>query len=398
MRTSVRRRSAKDLSDGLKVSVITPSFNQARFLEQTLLSVLHQDYSNLEYIVIDGGSTDGSLEIIKKYQHAIDYWVSEPDRGQSNAINKGICKAGGDIVAWLNSDDLYFPHAVSTAVRAFQENPNLALFYANCVFIDENGRFIRYFTEVEEFNEERLRNYTDFIMQPTTFFSRKKLNQAGLLDERLHYGMDWDLWCRLARTGDVLYENTVIAANRDYQETKTRNGSWRRLRELFEINTRHMTGIWPHAFFGFCGTELTKKADDAYYLGERLLYRGLRLFSIGLSPAALWFYKRNRKKRNLYGIRHHSQIVENGEATVYLPVKEHDQAFDVVLKAHHVGSVELVYQGVTKNFQVTGSPLKKTLPLHRNGVRFGHLELQLRFKDARGKPVSGEIIDVGFRD
>jgi glycosyltransferase involved in cell wall biosynthesis len=383
---------------GPKVSIVTPSYNQVRFLEQTLLSVLNQDYPNLEYIVIDGGSTDGSLDVIKKYQDRIDYWVSEPDAGQSHAINKGLREATGDVVAWLNSDDLYFPDAVSRAAKEFQQNKNLALFYGNCVFIDENGRFIRYFTEVEDWNEVRLRNYSDFIMQPTTFFSREKLHQAGFLDERLDYGMDWDLWCRLAQTGDVYYGNGMIAANRDYKDTKTNNGSWKRLQELLTINLRHMTGIWPHAFFGFCGTELRQKAESAEFLYERFLYRFLRLVSMGMSPSAIWYGKRTRHKRNLYGIRHHSGIVEDGAATVYLPVKNQAEAIEIAVSSRRQGIVEIQYDGLTKSFPVNGSPVEKILPLSNQDTDHGSLELRLTFKSEDGTPIPGEIISVGFVD
>lgn len=384
--------------DGPKVSIVTPSYNQVRFLEQTLLSVLNQDYPNLEYIVIDGGSTDGSLDVIKKYQDRIDYWVSERDAGQSHAINKGLRKATGDVIAWLNSDDLYFPDAVSRAASEFQKNENLALFYGNCVFIDENGRFIRYFTEVEHWNEVRLRNYSDFIMQPTTFFSREKLNQAGFLDERLDYGMDWDLWCRLAQTGDVCYGNVMIAANRDYKDTKTNNGSWKRLHELLTINMRHMTGIWPHAFFGFCGTELRQKAETAENPGERFLYRVLRLISMGMSPSAMWYGKRTRHKRNLYGIRHHSGIVEGGAATVHLPFKNRADAIEIAVRAKNGGIVEMQYEGITRCFPVNGTAVEKILPLTDHGAEHGHLELRLAFKSGDGKPIPGEIVNVGFTD
>lgn len=383
--------------DGLKVSIITPSYNQVRFLEQTLLSVLNQDYGNLEYIVIDGGSTDGSVDIIKKHQDRIDYWISEADAGQSHAINKGLRKATGDIVAWLNSDDIYFPNAVSHAAKEFRNNKNLALFYGNCVFVDEKGRFIRYFTEVEDWNENRLRNYTDFIMQPTTFFSREKLNQTGLLDENLHYGMDWDLWCRLAQTGDVCYKNLMIAANRDYKETKTNNGSWKRLRELLTINARHMTGIWPHAFFGFCGTELRQKADTADNACKRLFYRFIRLVLIGMSPTAILDYKRNRYKRNLYGIRHHSRIVEEGRATIHLPIIDPVEAFEIAVMAEPGGIVEMRYNDLTKYLVVNGSPIEEILPLNKNSGQPGHLKVQLTFRNTKGNPIPGEIINVGFK-
>jgi glycosyltransferase involved in cell wall biosynthesis len=120
----------------LIVSIIIPSYNQALFLEQCLNSVLDQDYPDIECIVIDGGSTDGSVDIIRRYEERLAYWVSEPDKGQSHAINKGFLQATGEIVAWLNSDDLYFPGAVSSAVKCFQNNSKLVLFYGHCLFID----------------------------------------------------------------------------------------------------------------------------------------------------------------------------------------------------------------------------------------------------------------------
>ncbi|MGR9107477.1 MAG: glycosyltransferase family 2 protein [Gammaproteobacteria bacterium] len=379
-----------------KVSIITPSYNQVRFLEQTILSVLHQNYPNIEYIVIDGGSTDGSVEIIKKYENHIDYWISEPDGGQSQAINKGMLQATGDIVAWLNSDDLYFPNAVSQAVEEFRRKPDLALFYGNCVFIDEHGKFIRYFTEVECWNEDRLRNYTDFIMQPTTFFSRAKLNLAGFLDETLHFGMDWDLWCRLASTGEVCYKNVIIAANRDYKETKTNSGSWARLRELLTINIRHMTGIWPHAFFGFCGTEFRQKADAARHPAARFGYRLLGFVLMAMSPGAVLQYKRTRHSRNLYGIRHHSGIVAEGAATVHLPIVEYTRALAVVVRAEPGGVIEIHYDGETKHFPVNGSPLAEMLPLKKRSVQNPHLEVQLTFRNGNGTLVPGEIITIGL--
>ena len=124
------------------VSILTPSFNQAPYLEETIQSVLLQDHPRLEYIIVDGGSTDGSIEVIKKYEHKLAWWVSEKDKGQTDAINKGFARASGEILAWINSDDTYEPGAVSAAVKYLQEHPNVGMVYGDCNFINEAGRVI----------------------------------------------------------------------------------------------------------------------------------------------------------------------------------------------------------------------------------------------------------------
>jgi glycosyltransferase involved in cell wall biosynthesis len=235
--------------DSPLVSVITPSLNQAEYLEDAILA---QDYPNLEYIIVDGGSTDGSLEIIRRHAGRISHWVSEPDHGQSDAINKGFRMARGEIIAWLNSDDMYFPGAVTKAVARFLEIPDLVCFYGDAVFIGRQGNFHRYFTEAESFNAYRLLNCSDFIMQPTTFFRRQAFLDAGALDPGLNFTMDFDLWCRFARRGDRFhYEQELIAANREYSGTKTLRGRRKRLRELVRVLGRYRSSWWPHAFFSY---------------------------------------------------------------------------------------------------------------------------------------------------
>ena len=172
-----------------KISVVTPCLNQAEFLPLTIESILAQKYPNLEYIIIDGGSTDGSQEIIKSYESHIDYWHSCKDGGQADAINKGFLKVSGDIVAWLNADDLYLPGAFERAAQCFSTDPQLDLLYGDCVFIDKQGQFIRYFTECEPYNPKRLRNSSDFIMQPTTFLSAAHFSKSVCL---IHlYTIQW---------------------------------------------------------------------------------------------------------------------------------------------------------------------------------------------------------------
>lgn len=234
-----------------------PCFNQAEFLPFAIESVISQDYPDLEFILIDGGSTDGSLDIIRQYENHFSYWQSGKDSGQSDAINQGFNQASGDIVAWLNSDDLYLPGALMHAAKCFATDSQLDLLYGDCVFIDKDGQFIRYFTECEPYDPKRIRNYSDFIMQPTTFFKRRTLKRIGLLNTTLHYTMDWDLWARFSKAGaKVKYLPRVQAANREYENTKTTSGGIKRLWEILLTNMRNMTGFWPNAFFGFTAYEM----------------------------------------------------------------------------------------------------------------------------------------------
>lgn len=202
------------------VSIITPSYNQAAYLEETLLSVLEQDYPNLEYIVVDGGSTDGSQEIIKKYQHRLAWWVSEADRGQADAINKGLAHAKGEIAAWLNSDDKYQPGAVSQAVSAFLAFPQAVMVYGNMLAIDARGQI---------FNALRYRQLTlddllcfEIIGQPAVFMHRETLNQVAGLDTSFHYMLDHQLWIKLAARGEIRHENQTWAAARYHPQAKNR--------------------------------------------------------------------------------------------------------------------------------------------------------------------------------
>jgi glycosyltransferase involved in cell wall biosynthesis len=180
------------------VSIVTPSFNQAAFLEETILSVLDQDYPNLEYIIIDGGSTDGSLDIINRYADRLAWWVSEPDRGQTDALNKGFQRAHGDILAWLNSDDTYLPQAISRAVSYLQAQSDIAMVYGDANLIDESGNVIGKFP-ARQTNYRRLRRGYVHIPQQAAFFKGDLWRQVEPLDPSFYFAMDYDLWVRLAR-------------------------------------------------------------------------------------------------------------------------------------------------------------------------------------------------------
>lgn len=180
-----------------RVSIVTPSFNQAPFIEETIRSVLMQGYPNLEYIIMDGGSTDGSLDIIRRYERFLTYWVSKPDEGQCNAINEGWKRATGEIIAYLNSDDVLLANAIQSAVAALCANPSSVLVYSDGLWIDQNGRPIGLGQSGQLNIEQLLRGSKFGIPQPTVFMLRFAVEQVGWLDESLHMAMDLDLWLKL---------------------------------------------------------------------------------------------------------------------------------------------------------------------------------------------------------
>lgn len=213
------------MSDGSpwpRISIVTPSYNQGQFLEETIRSVLLQGYPNLEYIIIDGGSTDESLDIIKQYEPWLAYWVSEPDRGQSHAINKGFRRASGDIIAYLNSDDLYLPGAIRQAVQFLSQNEEGDIVYGDCRVVDKESQTI-FFGRSRDFDlfVELCRN---FVYQPTVFMRRKLLDLVGYLDEELNYAMDVDYWLRAAMKVKFSYLPVELAAFRITEFSKTGKG------------------------------------------------------------------------------------------------------------------------------------------------------------------------------
>lgn len=219
-----------------RVCIVTPSYNQMPFVEETIRSVLLQGYPNLEYIIIDGGSTDGSMEIIRKYEPWLAYWVSERDRGQSHAINKGVQRGQGEIVAWLNSDDLYTPGALHAAALALAAQPQAAAVCGDCTFIDANSRPVR-MVAPPEFDLRRLLLHGNSIPQPAVFIRRATWDAVGGVDERLHYFMDYDLWLRLGLVGPFARLPQAMACFRQYVGAKT-YANPRRWPEAFDLLNR----------------------------------------------------------------------------------------------------------------------------------------------------------------
>lgn len=215
------------------VSIITPSYNQASYLEQTILSVLDQDYARIEYIVVDGASTDGSVEIIRKYESRFAWWVSEKDRGQADAINKGFARATGDIVAWLNSDDYYLQGAVSAAVKVFEEHPDVVLVYGNMLAVDEDGRTFNTLNYKQLTVEDLL--CFQIIGQPAVFMRRFALQKTNGLDSTFHFLLDHLLWIQIAQQGKILHADQTWCAARTHAEAKNRAKAAEFGREAFRI-------------------------------------------------------------------------------------------------------------------------------------------------------------------
>ena len=224
-----------------RISIVTPSFNQGVFLEECIKSVITQGYVDFEYIIIDGGSTDNSLEIIKKYEKHIATWISAPDNGQAGAINKGFKMATGEIVGWLNSDDFYLPGALNEVAKAYSANPKASFYYGNGYRVDRDGKMINEFYEngTVRFLLDSFIMGLNYILQPVSFINRGCLETIGFLDEKLHYGMDSDLWIRLAKQADPEPILACLAASREYGETKTSQGSFERVEELRKIAEKH---------------------------------------------------------------------------------------------------------------------------------------------------------------
>ncbi|HTE24071.1 glycosyltransferase family 2 protein [Flavitalea sp.] len=228
-----------------KISIITPSYNQGRYIEQTITSVLTQNYPNLEYIIIDGGSSDETIEIIKRYQHQLTYWVSEKDNGQGDAINKGLRKASGDIVAWLNSDDWYEKDALITVGNCWLKNQPFDVFQGEARFYfedDEGKNFVTTYNEGATL--ERLLKYWSYDKdcnppQPSVFIRRSLFEQLGLLDTHFHYAMDYDLWLKMVTTGHKFYYEPKLLSNYRFHNT-SKSGT--------KLDFKHFHKEWHEVF------------------------------------------------------------------------------------------------------------------------------------------------------
>ena len=224
------------------VSIVTPSFNQAPYLEATIRSVLEQDYPDIEYIIVDGGSSDGSVDIIRRYVDRLAWWVSEADKGQTDALNKGFARARGEILAWLNSDDTYQPGAVAEAAAFLQSRPEVGLVYGDANFIDENGKLIGRFPAAQT-DYRRLRRGYVHIPQQAAFFRAELWRKVAPLDPSFYFAMDYDLWVRIAALAPIHYVPRTWANFRLHTQGKTIAADERCWPEMLRVHYRD-GGSW----------------------------------------------------------------------------------------------------------------------------------------------------------
>lgn len=255
-----------------RITVVTPSYNQGAFLEQTILSVLGQLYENLEYIVIDGGSTDDSADIIRRYESRLAYWVSEKDRGQSDALNKGFARATGDILCWLNSDDFFLPGALHRAVRELSEGVDFV--YGNCLsFSDKGSRGI--VNRPPAHSREHL-EVVDYIVQPSTFWRRSLWEKTGPLNENCHYAFDWEWYLRADRLGRFAKADFIFSAYRFHDAHKSSYGGQKRAGEIVAVAHSHGgERAARHYDFALAHVEDLKKYEQ---LALRIKGRGLKQY------------------------------------------------------------------------------------------------------------------------
>ena len=257
------------------VSIVTPSFNQGQFLEETIQSVLSQDYDGLEYFVIDGGSTDNSVDIIKKHEDRLTYWVSEPDRGQSHAINKGFGRASGEILAWLCSDDTYYPGTLNTVGRFFRQHPEVDVIYGDATAIDENSHVFAA-TRSLGFSLLGLLSRGTTIPQPASFFRRSILDQVGSIDEAIDYCMDYEFYVRVAIAG-FKFERIpqTLATYRYHAASKTVSGK--------SENNRHNEAMEQHQ---------AKYAQGRYSVNTlKMAFRLFKLKRMLFNIDRYWIYR-----------------------------------------------------------------------------------------------------------
>jgi glycosyltransferase involved in cell wall biosynthesis len=260
------------------VSIVTPSYNMARFLPETIESVLAQDYPNIEYIVMDGGSNDGTVELLKSYGSRFR-WVSEADQGQSDAVNKGYQQSGGEIFTFLNADDTFLPGAVTAAVDAFLKEPDVAVVYGDAWYTDEENRIIRAYP-VDPYDYERLGTLCH-ICQPAAFLRADVFGEVGMLDTSLHLTLDYDLWLRISEKYRMRKIDRPLANSRMWADNKTLSRRRTTFEEVVRILKRHRGYVPLNWVYGYAGY-LRDGSDGFYHVPPVSLITAAKAFRMGL--------------------------------------------------------------------------------------------------------------------
>ncbi|NIA04801.1 MAG: glycosyltransferase [Proteobacteria bacterium] len=232
----------------MRVSIIIPSYNKGEFLEETLTSIFEQDYGSIEIVIVDAESTDDTDAIVNKYRERINVYVREPDKGQSDAINKGARLASGEVIGWLNADDLLFPGAIKKIAATFSENPQVGVVYGAGAKIDLSGQVVKDIP-YRPFDISLLKKMF-FILQPSMYFKRKLFHKVGGLNVESHLAMDWEFVLKMLPVTDFLAIPDKIAKLRMYDGTKTSGGGWNTYREIARIG-REQNGIFDVNFLSF---------------------------------------------------------------------------------------------------------------------------------------------------
>ena len=295
-------------------AIVIPNLNQSHFLTSALESLRYQS-AHLELSIMDAGSNDNFENVIEPYSDIITFLRSQPDEGQAAAIKDGKDSVSGDIVAWLNADDYYFPGALDRVAACFEKDPELDVVYGDAIHVTPEGFFLSYFSSIQEFSAKDLTK-TCFICQPACFVRRSAYERVGKIDAELHYTMDWDLWCRLSLAGAKFkYIHEVLAAVRYYPETKTLSGAKRRYREIYRIERKYGNRILPLSCLGSYYYGLTFKEKQT--IPEQMSFHFLSILRCFKKRIYKIRDSKNGSCETNYGFHRWEPVVE-GRGTIHL--------------------------------------------------------------------------------